>query len=778
MKPWKPSAKNFKIKLLCCFCLLLLGTVLLPPQPASGFCGIADWEEEGYSFLHTGLVVDTANFAPFLLRFDDLYERIGTRVELKQRSNLEEWRERFCDVASIADLRAVIYESSLDELQLLSTAVSSKNLRLDFRMANNALALHMKEKKCVEAADYFVFAKTCEPHAVLESMWDTPDRDTVAMKRLIREGKRLFLKTKSNYIKLRYLYQVVRLAHYAKDYPLTLSIYDELYPRMDPEESILNDWILGHRAGAMRAMGQTVQAAYHFMQIFLDSPSRRESAYRSFYIETDEQWEQCMLLCQNDRERAGLYALRASAEDSRAAEEMEKIYELTPDNKHLELLLVREIRKMEQGLLGAEFYDGEHPDEYIKNKDRRSNVIGPNLLRLQKLVRRVVEEQQVKHLRLWQLAEGYLEYLAGNFYEAGKTLNDLAMVIENDTLKEQLAAFDLALKVHELKQMDEETEEQVFRMIVDNPVYKQFSDFPDFINDRISTLYLDEGRVGKAFRCHYDLSDLKYNPQLEIIDDLLAVCNQPEPNLLEEMLIIDQNGVNLRNRLLDIKGSLLMTEGNLEAALAVFQQIPRENWDDFKFNPFLEHFDDCVLCPIPDTLKTYNKVGILERIFDLQFKGQADMQGGARHFYALGNAFYNMSYFGRSWDVMDYFRSGATRDRGSRYVHELYGAPFGNNENTDLTLAKAYFERAQQLAGNDSELAARATFMAARCERTEYFMSDDYLDKRGWGMGREIPNVPDEHNLHYQKLVKDYNHTEFYQFALRECLYFRAYALN
>ena len=133
----------------------------------------------------------------------------------------------------------------------------------------------------------------------------------------------------------RYAYQLIRLAHYANDYQGVLDLFEFLEPKIDDQESIINYWILGHKAGALNALGQNVKAAYLYSVIFQNTPSKRETAYRSFNIKTDEEWKACLLLCENNMERATLYAIRANADQSKAAEEMEQIYELDPENLSL-----------------------------------------------------------------------------------------------------------------------------------------------------------------------------------------------------------------------------------------------------------------------------------------------------------------------------------------------------------------------------------------------------------------------------------------------------------
>ena len=109
------------------------------------------------------------------------------------------------------------------------------------------------------------------------------------MKALIFEGERVFIKLKSNNIKLRYAYQLIRLAHYAQDYSMVLELYDRLLPRIDPVESIIYDWILSHKAGALFRLGKRVEAAYLFSLVYDRCPSKREAAYQSFSIRSEQE---------------------------------------------------------------------------------------------------------------------------------------------------------------------------------------------------------------------------------------------------------------------------------------------------------------------------------------------------------------------------------------------------------------------------------------------------------------------------------------------------------
>lgn len=773
MPTFKTLYKAFPQRISRHAALLCFVIASLLPLRLSRACGFF-FEFSGYSLLQNNLVDRGLDYAPYYLDFENFYHDLPGRDSVQMKSNLQEWHERFCEDQPIADLQQVIYDTSVDELKVLRTAASSKKINVPSRLFENLFARHLKEHQCLETINYLIFAKRCEPHATHASdPWDPVPRNQSAMRGLIDEGLRLFKKTKSHYIKLRYAYQLVRLAHYAGDYERTLELYDFLLPKIDNSPSILEDWILGHQAGALMALGKNVEASYLYALIFQRSPSKRESAYRSFKIETQEDWHRCQLLCEDDPERATLYALRAHAEDSRAAEEMAEIYRLDPHNENLELLLVREIRELEKDFLGKEFNDEKRNNARFFGipRSEAETYLGD----LQTLVQRLAAEGAVRRPLLWRMANAYLTMLSGELFVAQDSFALLEPLVPTGPLREQLQAFQLGLRINLMDVMTFENEAFVDDLIHNAPYYRQNPYFPDFVNDRMAYVYRRDGHPGMAFRCRYRLSDLKPNPQLPILDDLLQISDSTDAegriNGLHQSFMIDAAGNNIRDELLDMKGTLLMSQGKWEAALEVFRQIPLGVRDQYQFNPFTERFRDCVHCPTRDTV-FYNKMELIEELFDLEYKAKSDPEFGALYFYRLGIAHYNLSYFGDSWQVMDYYRSGANWDYDADGVFTDWYFPYGNRENRDCSLALSYFERARTLA-HDVELAAKATYMAARCEQNNYFISREY-DYRPYN--RQMPVVPERYRQYFRILNQDYANTAFYREIIAECKYFEAYS--
>ncbi len=752
---------------LGCFILFLC----LPTKISKGCGPYVDREFYGYSFLNPYIIDIDAPKSPYFAGFEKLYKQLKPTEDIQQKDNLTEWSERFCNIPKLLDINFIVYKASLTQMRRLKTLMRRKNSQLTGQLAGNTFARHLHQNKCEEAVDYLIFAKRCEPHVTARSSWNPVQRDTVAMQFLIKDGVKEFKKTKSHYFKLRYAYQLIRLAHYKKDYVQTLALYEDLLPKTDNNPSLIEDWIEGHKAGALMGLGRNVEAAYIYSKIFHNTPSKRATAYQSFTIKTDAEWEACLRLCQSDEERATLYALRANDPNSLAVEDMEAIYHINPKNEHLALLLVREIQKLEKDLLGGDF-NKKKESNWRYHKIPRKQV-GKNLLDLLKLVLLVGEEKKVDNLALWQIAEGYLELLGGDYYAAKNTLGHLRGAIKDEILAEQLEALIMVANIDGLEEVNTEMEDLIVSY-ERTELFTKYPDFGKFVKDKLAYLYHEQGFEGKAFLEEHTLKELKYNPQLGLIEELIALCKKEKRSKLEDEMVLKSDGVTtIESDLWDLKGTYFLGQMQLEAALEAYRQMARKDRDNFGlYNPFREIFVDCVNCRIIDTAG-YNKTVILEQILELEYKAKADMEKAAISYYQIGNALYNMTYFGYEWEVADYFRSGSSWYglKSGEAVFASNGAPFGNHETVNCSLPLYYYDKAFRLSKNN-ELGARAAFMAAKCQQNQFFtkQGSDYSIS-----GNQIPYVTAEYRQYFNILKDYYGETAFYEEVVEECLYFERY---
>lgn len=764
--------------------LLLAGTAFDPsasPETPAGNCTPDGGTFYGYTFLNPDILSKRTVFAPYFLKWDDYYDRYYFNLDQQKEDNIQEWKERFCNCAKDADIEFLVYKSDINDLAGLYNATSDVNKKtpLPYSLAGNTFAEVIAINSCVEPVSYLMYAKKCEPYVVTQGEgWTTADLDTSSMYTLIREGIGRFQDTESHFIRLRYAYQIIRMAHYLHDWQYTVDLYNYLMPKVDRKRySIMYYWTLGHLAGALQRMGKYPEAAYRYSLVFRNCPSKRTQAYRSFLIRNDKDWEQTLRLCTTDAEKSTLYLMRAGGTHTYAVQDMQTIQDLDPGNPQLDLLLVSDVQELEKLFLRTWVTDRKQGD--AKGAIKRE-AAAKHLLELQKFVRATIRDKKTNNPKLWRALDGYLELLAGDRYAAEKTWERLEKELKKDEddnkLRLQLDAWYCLLEILKLDPNATNTDNLAFR-IRSYDAFKKNPHFEPFLQDWLSAGYAANNRPGKALLTAYPPEALGYNPSLDILDDLLKSLNEDDPILLERTMQMDTNPERIRAQLLERKGAFLLSQGQPEAALAVMQKmLPSEAARLTRFSPFREKFGEKIHRQVADSVQL-NRRDIARRIIDLEFQAKAAMAmndpNAARYWYQIGIAYYNMSYFGYEWEVTDYYRSGYNQMRLAQGpVFSMAGTPDGNRENTDVSIALGYFERALA-AAEDPEFAARAAFMAARCQQKQYFCDKDCRYRPG---SRLIPTLPDQYVLYYNLLVTKYSNTKFYDGIIKECKWLEAYA--
>lgn len=747
-----------------CFLLLLFASCFVWGKLHAQRCSDNRPPFRGYSFLNPYLVGPQISGSQLFVDIEELEEYYQQQGSPQIKGNVDEWHERFCEIPAIRDIAALVYQTTKDDLRELRSAIHSPSIPLSYLMRENSFATYLKRHECTETIDYLVYAKNCEPYVTRLDPWEKPRTMYRKMDELIERGLDEFEQTKSHYIRLRYVYQIIRLAHYSRQYERVLELHKKLLRKTDNDPSIIEDWIEGHRAGALMALGQRVEASYMFSRLFDRCPSKQTAYYHSFDIRTDQEWAECLALCKTPAEKATLYVIRANFPDSRLLVELENIYENDPSSPYLHLLLVREVRRLERDLLGLSFNNNRRQNRFyygVPGSDAGKRVVG-----LQTFVTQVLKEGVIEDKALWRSMQGYLAMLAGNFYDARKSFEAARQLRMPRLLEEQLDAFELALYINTLEDIDKATENKLARLQRTNDVYKRHADFEDFLRDKLTELYQQTDQEGKAFLMQHPFNHLKPHIQPEMVEELLRLCRLEEPSEMEAEFIADGDSTVLQ-QLLNMKASYLMKQYKFEAALETLKRMDRVNWDNFgQYNPFVDWENERVHQPLPSDVLTYNKGEFLEALLDKEYQAKAGTGNVGVLNFQIGLALYNITYFGQAWQVQDFYRSGASlrtaylRDGDNVVPHPVY--PYGNAEHFDCSRARLFFERAR-LATDSLELGAKATFWAAKCERNEY-----YVNRWRPGAQQTFEN--------FELLVENYRNTDYYQRILEECLYFRAYA--
>ncbi len=742
------------------------------PLPPKGNCIPGAKPFPGYSFLLPEIININAAYAPFFTQWDDYYDRYFDK-DHQREENIEEWRSRFCDIAKVEHVESVVYQVSINDLLVLRDLAFAKAEAemLPYPFIENTFAEVLTYNGCIDAIDYLIFARHCEPYVTQQnSGWTRIERNWEQIQQLIEEGRERLLRTPSHFLRMRYAYQVIRLAHYAGKWQYTVDLYNELLPKIERRRpTAAYYWALGHLAGALQRLGKTAEAAYRYSLIFRHCPSKRIQAFRSFYLKDENDWNAALRLCRNDSERATLYLLRAAKSRVMSISDLETIYRLEPKSPHLEIILVGIVQQLERIFLYNAFTQRKR---HASPPREPLDAAAKRLIDLQRAARRITREGKTLKPILWQAMAGYLEVLAGDSVAANKTFqvvkNQLTSEGYDKIIERQIEVWEL---LNVLLHLDGKstTSDSVYFALKKKSLFQQIPSFEIFAQDYISAAYAANKHPGKAILVAFGPEGLLYNPQLEELDDLIRLAQADTSIFLSKYLPADTSMDQMLAFFLEAKGTYFLSRGQPEAALAVFEQIPTSQTLYLEqFTPFKEVLHEKIGRPTTDTL-LLNRIEIAKKLVEYDQRAKAAMAmndpSAAWYLYLMGLAYYNMSYFGHAWHAADFYRSGYNWNRLAQGpVFPLRDAPNGNRENTDVSLALYYFERALAEARNP-ELAARAAFMAARCQQKQWFCHPDCRYRPGSKM---VPQLPEAYRGYYARL-KRYEKTQFYAQIVEEC---------
>ncbi|MEM7039060.1 MAG: hypothetical protein AAF570_18930, partial [Bacteroidota bacterium] len=573
---------------------------------------------------------------------------------------------------------------------------------------------------------------------------------------------------KSDFLKLRYGYQIVRLYRYGDQRDAAIEAYKRFVEPYKAASPTIYWWARSQMAGALRYSGKEAPAAYHFAQVFANCPSMRVEAWYSWRIKSDDIWSEAVALCENDKERSVLYGLRAIDPYAIPAKDMRKLHSLDPGSELLDLLLVREINKLENELLGYPFSSRKaiHEGLSIENEERQGEI-QDRLSAIQAIVSQVITSGNFHDANLWHLSDAYLHFLDNDISTAKSKLKDFMKRSSEVPVRARL--LDLVFRIAETRRVDASVENNLlkdFTNLSRDLSEDKATELRKFMDEALGWLYAAQGQPAKSVLARRHTS-LYESADILLLNDLLKFEAKERKTLYEKQLLKRLYESHSHESLLEIKGTRLLARNLLDEAIKVFKQIPaaqRASMPSMNVgaDPFKGNTIDLVNCDEYDcTDDRYDKLSLAEALLALQKKAITEPEKAGEYFHLLGNAYYNMTYFGPAWRATDYYRSGSSwssiGERNEWFQFDIRTF----DENVDCSLAKNYYEKSMK-AAKDSELAALSCFMAAKCEQNQWYC-DGY------------PEDKYKYQTSFATLVRDYRDTEIYDHLIRECFYFNGF---
>ena len=784
--------------------ILTLAIAVIPFHSYVNGCGGDYYDYMNYYNLFDQLLLENKGLQPFLLTTDYAFYGEDTNPDAEQQpdENLNAWMTFFkknntLQEMDTAQFKTLLYSASYQSLKQPSSPY--------------VIALN-KTDAGKQTLTYLQYAKELEPYAQLsenDGWWDmkraaSPSEETYAHYK--NKGLELYQHCPYHELKLRYGYQLVRLAHYMRNKNNEAIRMYNLYVKPLKQEHYIYYAALEQTAGALYNIGKLANANYLYSRVFDHSDNRKKIAYSSFRIHSEVDWNEAMTWCKDNREKAAMYALRGYNTFSNELEEVENILEIYPESPYIKLLAIRYINKMERNVLTR--YNHSNATDDTSSFMQPSGKVLAEYERGQKVIKAVMNHPKVSDKDFWALYLAHLSFLCKDYQQAS-ALIDSVRTTKPELLK-QKSRTQFSLYLAQLKFIGTD-EEKTIRQ------YLQTSNADeDFINEIVGHLYKMQKDYGKAFLTHNRIEDLRQNPDPNIINSLMSNAEK-------------ENDQALLTQLYELEGTYFLRMNNFEEAAKWFAKVPPSysithydyDYETEKYIPveilpnefngyskispliFSNGFKRLFSVPadsqLTDTMyeqypylnQEHDKATLTAALMQLEKESQMMTEESARAAYMLANYYYNISPTGYYRNIPTYFRDNsycwsaygsygsAVSNRIPDYSKEYNYRDFTQEYMTinNMENALALYEQAATYF-TDREWKARALFMASSCTMDLY--AQNWWDNWNNILDPDFKRSDEEKKVdsYFYQLAKSYSDTQFFKQAVHECKYFDYYVKN
>ena len=780
--------------------ILFSTTIGFAAEKPVAVCGyFPEYDELYYPIIDQRIVGDSSLY-PFLnCPMSTFCEYPGTRTAVQE--NLEDWRKFFGKNLSEEVLVQLIYKETLGWYQKLEANEPN--------VVNGILATKINKNLQKPFARYMMLARQCEGISSNNSGgrgWyqgeydDTDDRKPELLELALKNYK-----TETNtFLKNRYGYQIVRLAHYLQENEAALQFF-ESFLELQSETPYIYYLALEQRSGAAYNLKRLPEATKGFLEVYLKVPSRRETCALSLkYIDWSNPQLSDTFFAQNGFGEIEpffkSYYLKGSV-----AREMQKLQTKNPASPYLEVMAIREVDKLQNRLFDIHYYDSS---DYFDNED---SFDSETLRTLQEIAKSQIENKNVPRKDFWRIVLS-ATYLRNNDYENAALF--ASKVSKNSELFVQAKRLSFAIATLRLTTVDRNEIDKLFNQLkADQQLYESRPVTAFFFNF-ISDLYrkndnvivsllgsLNYGGENSKYTWEGVLSDIGNHSGFyyknEFIEDNIIQQLQGFIDLTNktdyEKLIISKLKSNPQDYVNELRGTWYFQQNKLDEAISNFRKIgnPSAFYGKYirpemfsgalreYFNvPFADQSDKINLkyeslfadnAQKTEEEETYpdNKLKLAQTFQKLEELAKSDPKNAADYYYMLGNAWYNISE--RGWFLNSLHYVG-NNDRNYILDYDYYSDGQKNGGDSEFAkTATRYFQKVLAAQGN-KETKAKATFMLAK---TNYCFTEEKTSDYKYRV-----DVCGGHKDYFQTLKNDYSDTAFEAQVIRECSWYRNFLEN
>lgn len=753
---------------------LLLILAMCISQQTSHTCGY-DFSVMYYKFMENDNISD-----PLLIWFIDYQPEFGLGYSEKAKEpedrNIEEWYQFLKGKVSKEDLIALIYSSTLPELEDVAKMRSQANSPSIVQLWKNDSRLKKK------MLTYLLYAKKCEEHALWNAdYWaEYKEPDQGRLKRLMEEGIQEAKKATDPFFKERYAFQAIRMAYYKGDDSKVLEWHQTYFTSIKKWNHICYR-ALELKAGSLYRM-KKAEAPYLYAKIFAECPERREVALTSFKISSQDEWKESYAYCTTPAEKIAFFAMRGLNANGNLNEEIKNMASIDLNHPMIEMLMSKYIQKLQSYAFPQDLE--ENFINYPRVEDRKA------LEETAITVASMLSNSQLKNKDYWRIAEIYLQMMLKNDKEVQLKSKQIS---ESSEYKEKAKLLSFVSKICHLQNPSDEDIIQIWSQYLEDLSLFSNEDLKGFVEDIFSLWFLEKGDLARAMLMHNDMVVLRNYLNWDLILQLEKFINQAQDNDIDAYLISQRcaGREQAKQMLLELKGVYFLQRNQLDKAIAEFRKMDlryqrtsvyfnnsylnKSIWTESVRNPYfdtaIENQNHNALYKIyPFLNKRYDLISYAEQLKNLEALTVKDQQKADQYFYLLGLAWYNTGIQGWNRPALYFSKDNSGHSKWFSYITKdpkieknfkhLYWQ-YETYYNPDI--AANYVKKGLQVTRN-KELRAKLLFLWAKIEKSRVPVYN-YEDEK----------YSPAYYESFETLKNESKDTEYYKEILNECYDFWRY---
>lgn len=747
-----------------------------------------------YSLIFSQELINSPRYYPFLLSPSvAYYEADSAKV---QNANIKEWQEYLR--IPYDEAYYLVFKASKDDVQKLVAGKSVSDKQLKFANATFT-------KKYKDALQYLLTAKELEPYMAISghnSGWGYYDEvkndiDELPYDQISMELQKGWKQAKDKEIKLRYGYQLVRFAHYNRNYEEAIKLFD-IYVEPLKHKSEMYYYALSQKAGAIRGTGDVIEANRLFFDVFSYSADLKTIALSSIKLNENVDYSHFQEIAKTTDEQNDADLLLGYISFSNPLVSARKIIQRSPDAIQAKVLTARALSMIEEDIERypnvSEYDDKRFP---ILNKRERRNFE-----EVRDFVYQQAKSDAVKQKNYWNIASAYLAYLDKN-YTLGQTYLE-KVDIKEEGYAEQRDILAMLIDLGSEERITSEVEERIFAQYNDvftkTHVEAGRTKAAQFALDLLSNRYYLQGDYGKSFMLLNVLTALHDNPNLDILYSILGLYNKENKNTFEQYLtstfrigLYDQNkeaGVTVLEYIDYMLGIIYLTNGTPERALGVFESSGYSD-EHISSDVFGYNRIECFTCEdnmhtdylsdFPYIQDSMSELELTNTLFLLGEEADGDGLKAAKANYLLGNFYYNTSVTGYFRNYLRFGYEGVYRQQFFRWADRnnilnelIYLKEIPTYYDNTARIANGYLEKAYTLATGD-EFKTRIVFALSKCEQAAHYQDVTDTEERSSWWARSSKGWVMISDRQYFKEMMKYKNTNFFKEVESNCKYFEYY---